>query len=414
MPLSNVGGLSCFYRLEGHDDNPVLMLSHSLGQDHGMWDAQARELSEHFRVLRYDLRGHGASAAMPGDYRIEQLGADALTLADTLGIDRFAFCGLSLGGMIGQWLAARAPDRITAVVLANTSPKMEPGAMEARRRAVLDGGMAAVADTVMSRFFSPDTLASGATSAANSRRSLLGTDPIGYAGCCAAIRDMDHTSLLAAIRVPVLIITGTRDVSTPWAGHGDRLAGQIAGARTVHLDAAHLSNLEAPRAFMAALRGFLQPPAQDSLEAGMTVRRAVLGNAHVDRAAAAPASPAFQELITRYAWGTIWTRPGLDVRTRRLLVLAITAALGRWEEFRLHVRTGFTRELEWCDVEEVLLQSAIYAGVPVANTGFHVASEERLAERGDSPEAQDQGVPQRRGRPDTPERAGGRETDWRR
>ena len=385
MPVLNVGGLNCFYRLEGRDGSPVLILSHSLGQDHGMWDAQARDLSEDFRVLRYDIRGHGATDVTPGDYRIEQLGADVLALAEALAVDRFAFCGLSLGGMIGQWLAAHAPDRVTGLVLANTSPRTDAAAMETRRQAVLDGGMTAVVDTVMGRFFSPSTLAAPTVVTANSGRALLATDPVGYAGCCAAIREMDHRSLLATIRVPVLIINGTGDVSTPWVGHGEHLADAIAGARTVHLETAHLSNLEAPRAFTAAVRAFLPAAAQGSIDAGMKMRRAVLGDAHVDRASADPVSPAFQELITRYAWGTIWSRPGLDVGTRRLLVLAMTAALGRWEEFRLHVRTGLSRELEWCELEEVLLQSAIYAGVPVANTGLHIAAEEHAARRSENP-----------------------------
>jgi 3-oxoadipate enol-lactonase/4-carboxymuconolactone decarboxylase len=379
MPVLNVGGLDCFYRMEGLEDAPVLMLSHSLGQDHGMWDAQALALSQQFRVLRYDIRGHGASQVTNGDYRMEQLGADALALINALKIDRFAFCGLSLGGMIGQWLAAHAPERLTAVVLANTSPMTDAAAMETRRQAVLAGGMEGVVEIVMRRFFSPATLHAPATVTANSRRALLATDPVGYAGCCAAIRDMDHGPLLATIQIPVLVISGTRDISTPWAGHGERLASEIAGARTVHLETAHLSNLEAPRAFLAAVREFLPGAAPVSIEAGMNVRRALLGNEHVDRASTNAASPAFQELITRYAWGTVWSRPGLDLQTRRLLVLAMTSVLGRWEEFRLHVRTGLERELEWCDVEETLLQAAIYAGVPVANTGFHVAAEERRA-----------------------------------
>ena len=149
----------------------------------------------------------------------------------------------------------------------------------------------------------------------------------------------------------------------------------------MHLDAAHLSNLERPRGFTASLLRFLLPAAADARDAGMRVRRAVLGDAHVDRATASvtPFTRDFQELITRLAWGTIWTRPGLDVRTRRLLVLAICAALGRWEEFRLHVRTGLPRELEWCDLEEVLLETAVYAGVPAANTAFHLAQEEAPA-----------------------------------
>jgi 3-oxoadipate enol-lactonase/4-carboxymuconolactone decarboxylase len=265
-------------------------------------------------------------------------------------------------------------------VLANTSARPEAERMETRRRTVLAEGMGAVADTVMSRFFSPRLLAAHPPAVADARRTLLATNPVGYAGCCAAIRDMDLTPVLARIRVPVLIINGEIDTSLPWTGHGDVLAREIPGAQVVHLASAHLSNLETPRAFTAALFAFLLPPA-DAAEAGPRVRRAALGDAHVDRAVASAAetSLAFQEMITRYAWGGIWARPGLDWRTRRLLVLAIAASMGRWDEFRLHVRSGLARELEWCDVEEVLLQTAIYAGVPAANTAFHAAADERAA-----------------------------------
>ena len=147
------------------------------------------------------------------------------------------------------------------------------------------------------------------------------------------------------ITVPALVICGTLDVSMPWTGHSEVLAAGIAGSVAVRLPAAHISNLETPRSFSAALHAFLTPPAGDTLAAGLAVRRSVLGDAHVDRAVASttPFTAAFQELITRYAWGTIWTRPGLDPRTRRLLVLAMMAATGRWEEFRLHVRTGLAQ-----------------------------------------------------------------------
>ena len=137
MPLLTTGDFTCYYRLDGRETDPVLMLSHSLGQDHSMWDAQAAELTRRFRVLRYDIRGHGATAVTSGDYSVDQLGTDALSLADALGIDRFAFCGLSLGGMIGQWIAATAPDRISHLVLANTSARGDSAGMESRR---YDGG----------------------------------------------------------------------------------------------------------------------------------------------------------------------------------------------------------------------------------------------------------------------------------
>jgi 3-oxoadipate enol-lactonase / 4-carboxymuconolactone decarboxylase len=379
LPFVNVEDTRLFYRLEGADHRPVLVLSHSLGCDHGQWDIQTRDLLPHFRVLRYDTRGHGASDVSPGDYSIELLARDVIAIIDALGIGTFAFCGLSMGGMIGQWLGASVPGRLTHLVLANTSPRMDSAAMETRRRTVLEGGMAAVADAVMGRFFTKETLARQDPDAASVRRTLLNTDPRGYAGCCAAIRDMDQTGLLPQIRIPTLIIAGDHDVSTPWTGHGEVLARDIPSARVVHLPTAHLSNLERPRSFTSALSDFLIPSAGlDTLEAGYQVRREMLGDAYVDAAIAKTTefTREFQQLITRYAWGTIWNRPGLDLRTRRLLALAQTAALGRWEEFRLHVRTGQEHLLEPCDLKELLLQTAIYAGVPAANTGFQIAKEE--------------------------------------
>ncbi len=382
MPFVTVDNTRLFYRLEGKADRPVLVLSHSIGTDLGMWAPQVEDLLPHFQVLRYDTRGHGASDVSPGEYSVERLGRDVLGLADALKVPRFAFCGLSLGGAVGQWLALNAPDRVTGLVLANTSPQFGPRAnWETRIRTVQEKGMAGIVDLVMQRFFSAETLARGDGYPDAIKSVLLGTDPAGYIGCCAMLRDVDHTRLLKDIRIPTLVIAGDRDVSTPWQGHGEILAREIPGARALHLAAAHLSNLERPRSFTVALLDFLLPKREsfvDPLEEGFAVRRAVLGDAHVDRASAAANefTRDFQNLITRYAWGTIWTRPGLNRRSRRLLALAIAAALGRWEEFGLHVRTGLAHELELCDLKETLLQTAIYAGVPAANTGFHIANEE--------------------------------------
>ena len=387
MAFAAANGVKTYYRLEGDASLPTVALAHSIGVDHGQWEPQMADLLEDFRVLRYDIRGHGASEAPAGGYSIEMLGHDFVALADALGIAKLVFCGLSLGGMIGQWLGIHAPERLTALVLANTSPAMAPKSnWDDRCKAVQKGGMAAIADMAMQRFFSAERIAAKDPYVATTRATFLAMDPLGYAGCCAAIRDMDHTGLLKKIALPTLVVSGDSDVSTPWTGHGEILAREIPGAKSVRLSASHLSNIDKPRAFNAAVIEFCLAhegggragAGQDPYDAGMTVRRAVLGDAHVDRSLAGITdfNRDFQKLITRYAWGSIWTRPGLDRRTRRLLVLAMMASLGRWEEFRMHVRAALDHGMEPCDVKELLLQAAIYAGVPVANTGFHIAIEE--------------------------------------
>jgi 3-oxoadipate enol-lactonase / 4-carboxymuconolactone decarboxylase len=383
MPFAAVNGHRCYYRLQGRDADPVVVLSHSLGLEHGMWDALTAALLPHARVLRYDTRGHGASEPTAGDYTVELLARDALALADALGVRTFAWCGLSLGGMVGQWLGANEPDRVTRLVLANTSPRVDAQVFEQRRLHMLERGLDDIIDTVMSRNFSARGRASGDPAVDWVRRTILGNDPIGYAGCCAAIRDFDGRPLLERITVPTLVISGVGDASMPPAQHGQLLAEGISHARDLRMDAGHLSNLERPRAFNAAVLDWVVPPPLDTAAAGTEVRRAVLGNAHVDRAVASQTdfNREFQSLITTFAWGTIWTRPGLDAATRRLLVLAMTASMGRWEEFRLHVRTGLAAELDAADLKEVLLQVAVYAGVPAANTAFHIAVEELARER---------------------------------
>jgi 3-oxoadipate enol-lactonase/4-carboxymuconolactone decarboxylase len=376
MPFATSAGCRIYYRLEGVPGRPLLVLGHSLACDHGQWDPQMAALLARFRVLRVDLRGHGASDAPAGDYAIEQLGRDVLAAVDACGVsERFAYCGLSLGGMIGQWLGLHAGERLTALVLANTSARLDdPAGFDAARLAMLQHGMTAVEAAVMERFFSDRAPAAMRETV---RATLLATHPVGCAGCCAAIRDLDHREMVSGIRVPTLVIGSEVDQSTPWKGHGDLLASRIPGARAVVFDSAHLSNIERPSTFNAALFDFLQPDGPKALD----VRRSVLGDAHVDRSLsnATEFNREFQELITQYAWGAIWTRPGLEPKTRRMLVLVITAAMGRWEEFRLHVRTGLAHELEMCDLKEVLLQVAVYAGVPAANTGFHAAAEEAVA-----------------------------------
>ncbi|HET7872830.1 MAG TPA: 3-oxoadipate enol-lactonase [Terriglobales bacterium] len=256
MPFLESENMRLFYRLEGRGELPVLVLSHSLGADHAMWQPQMPDLLEHFAVLRYDTRGHGASAAPSGGYSIEQLGRDVLALAEAFEIEKFAFCGLSMGGGIGQWLALHAPQRLAKLALANTSPKFgNQDLWNTRIKLIKQGGMAAVVDASMERFFSASRR--NGAHAQSIRRVLLGTDPAGYLGCCFALRDLDFRQELGRINLPALVIGSEADPSTPWEGNGELLARGIKGARTALLQGAHLSNLEQPQAFTATLLEFL-------------------------------------------------------------------------------------------------------------------------------------------------------------
>ncbi len=256
MPFVEINNTRLFYRLEGRNDLPALVLSHSLGCDLGMWAPQMPDLIDHFHVLRYDTRGHGASGVPAGDYTLDQLAQDVLALATKLNLAKFAFCGISMGGAVGQWLAINAPQRLTALVLANTSPKFgTPDTWDARRKAVQEGGMEAIVDAIMQRFFSADKQA--AIWAQSTRAVLLGTDPKGYAACCAALRDADTRPSLIKIPVPTLVIGSEKDPSTPWEGNGSVLARDIPNAKAFRLQTAHLSNLEQPRAFTTAVLDFL-------------------------------------------------------------------------------------------------------------------------------------------------------------
>jgi len=386
MAFASNEGVRLYWRLDGAVDRPVLLLLNSIGTDMGLWDPVVPRLLPGLRVLRMDARGHGASDAPAGDYSLETLAADALAVMDAAGVESAAVCGLSLGGMIAMTLALITPTRVSALICACTSPQMDSAAWQGRIDTVRSEGLAAIADMALGRFFSEGFIRTHPETVATTRTALLAISADGYAGCGAAIRDMRLTGRLAAITAPTLVIAGTRDVSTPFDGHGDRIVAAIVGARAASLDAAHLACLEAPAAFAGLVHGFLTevqagPAVREAgevlFEAGLAVRRQVLGDAWVDKSLAArtPFNADFQAMITRYAWNEIWSRPGLDHRTRRLLVIAITTALGRWEEFRLHVRAGleqggFTRD----ELKEVLMQSAIYAGVPAANTAFAEAA----------------------------------------
>jgi 3-oxoadipate enol-lactonase len=252
-----VDGARLRCRFDGAADAPVVVLSNSLGTDLTMWDDQVPTLAAHFRVLRYDTRGHGASAVTRGPYSIEQLGRDVVGLLDGLDIDRAHFCGLSMGGMTGMWLGINAPERLRRLVLANTAAQIgPPDNWNARIAKVRADGMAAISSAVLERWFTPPFHAQQPKRVAAIRRILEGMPADGYVAACAAVRDMDQRAAIRSIRVPTLVIAGTSDLSTPPAD-GRFLADSITGASYVELPAAHISNIEVAAAFTAQLVEFL-------------------------------------------------------------------------------------------------------------------------------------------------------------
>jgi 3-oxoadipate enol-lactonase len=258
MPFAEISDGSIHYRMDGSSDAPVLVLSHSLGADHSMWVRQAAAFSPLFKVLCYDCRGHGRSLVTPGPYSIELLASDVVSLLDRLEIAHAHFCGLSMGGMVGMWLAAYQPARVDKLVLANTAAQLGPPAIwDTRMAAVRLGGMAAVAGTIIERWFTPAFRGHSAAEVEAVRQTILAAPPEGYIASCAALRDMDLRADLASIRSPALVITGRDDPATPPEA-GRALASAIHGARLVELPAAHLSNIEAAAAFNTAVLDFLQ------------------------------------------------------------------------------------------------------------------------------------------------------------
>jgi 3-oxoadipate enol-lactonase len=256
MPFVEVGELRTHYALTGNKQ-PVLVFSNSLGTEFSMWDPQVEELQRHFRILCYDTRGHGRSSVTPGDYTIEQLGRDVLGLLDSLHLDRVHFCGLSMGGAIGIWLGIHAPSRLHRLVLSNTAARIGTKEMwNSRIATVRKDGMKLVAAAVVERWFTPGFRASSAEKVSRAQRMLENSPPPGYAGCCAALRDIDQRDLVAEIKSPTLVIYGSSDPVTP-ASDAHFLTGRIRGAAEVELDAAHLSNVEQADAFTAAVSDFL-------------------------------------------------------------------------------------------------------------------------------------------------------------
>lgn len=257
MPDIKVDGCKIHVVIDGQESMPVLMLSNSLGSDLSMWDSQVAAFSRHFRVIRYDHRGHGKSEVPKGPYSMERLGRDVIAILGELGIERVNWCGLSMGGMVGQWLGANAPDRVDKLILANTACYYPDKQVWFDRVAfVRERGIAALAGPIMERWFSKEFRERQPATIDRMTQMLLKSDVEGYAACCDAIREMDHRAALADITAPTLIIAGRFDSATP-IEMSEIIRDRIRGSKLLGLEASHLSNIEQSHDYTKIVLEFL-------------------------------------------------------------------------------------------------------------------------------------------------------------
>ncbi|WP_199550039.1 4-carboxymuconolactone decarboxylase [Streptomyces sp. N35] len=404
------------YRFDGPEDAPVLILGPSLGTTWHMWDRQIPDLTRTWRVLRFDLPGHGGAPAHPTD-SVQALGDRLLATLDEIGVQRFGYAGCAFGGAIGADLALRHPQRVASLALIAASPRFGT-ADEFRQRGVIvrTNGLEPVSRTSPERWFTPGFAAAQPAITEWAVQMVRTTDPGCYIAACEALASFDIRADLGRIGVPTLVLVGSEDQVTGPAEARTLVAGIPDARLAVVPGASHLAPVEQPAAvtdllvhhfstaWTEAHAAIAAPPlvpviapssdvrgpvaeiapleAQtgpggrpDPYEAGLKVRREVLGDAHVDQALgnSDAFSGDFQDLITRYAWGEVWARPGLERRMRSAVTLTALVSGGHLDELAFHTRAALRNGLTPDEIKEILLQAAVYCGVPAANSAFKVA-----------------------------------------
>ncbi|WUJ13747.1 4-carboxymuconolactone decarboxylase [Streptomyces sp. NBC_00390] len=403
------------YRIDGPDDAPALILGPSLGTTWHMWDRQIDELCERWRVIRFDLPGHGGAPAHAAS-SVPELAERLLATLDQLGIQRFGYTGCAIGGAIGVELALRHPHRVASLALVAASPRFGT-ADEFRQRGVVvrTNGLEPMARSAPERWFTEGFAAAQPAIVEWAVQMVRTTDPGCYIAACEALAAFDVRAELGMIGVPTLVLVGSEDRVTGPAEARTLVAG-IRDARLALVPgASHLAPVEQPAAVtdlllhhfatawhdtLAAIPVPAMPPTSapvapvaeiapavpdrtagdpslrpDPYDTGMKIRREVLGDAYVDRATAAADdfTGDFQELLTRYAWGEVWAREGLDRRARSIVTLTALVAGGHLDELAFHTRAALRNGLTPTEIREVLIHTAVYCGVPAANAAFRVA-----------------------------------------
>ncbi|MEU9734178.1 4-carboxymuconolactone decarboxylase [Streptomyces sp. NPDC048002] len=422
------------YRFDGPEDAPVLILGPSLGTTWHMWDRQVPELTQQWRIFRFDLPGHGGAPAYPAG-SVAEIAERLLATLDGLGVQRFGYAGCALGGGVGVELALRHPERLASLALIAASPRFGT-ADEFRQRGVIvrTNGLDPIARTSPERWFTHGFAAAQPAITDWAVQMVRTTDPGCYIAACEALAAFDVRAELTRVGAPTLVLVGSEDQVTGPAEARTLVAGIPDARLAVVPGASHLVPVEQPAAVTDLLvrhfstawqpaydssTGQVALPAHaakpvpatapvpvaavpvppqpapiaeiapapvpvplaggrpDPYDAGIKVRREVLGDAHVDRALsqADEFSGDFQEFVTRYAWGEIWDRPGLDRRSRSCVTLTALVAGGHLEELAFHTRAALRNGLTPVEIKEVLLQAAVYCGVPAANSAFSVAQQ---------------------------------------
>lgn len=393
MTFIKINGHNIHYKYLKTNSERTFIFINSLGTDFRIWDNVVEVLKNHWSILCFDKQGHGLSEGSSTPLSISDYAHDVLGLMDALSIQKAVIIGLSIGGVIGQYLAVHHANRIEKLVLSNTAPKIGSAeTWDLRINKVKNDGIQSITEGVMKVWFSenfhqsrPDEL--------NGYANMLANSPIeGYIQACEALKYNDLTAEITHINVPTLCIAGSVDGSTPPA-LVKAMADKIPNAQYVEIEGiGHIPCVETPSVMAAHILNFINtedlkltlegtPPSgvggQTLYELGMKTRRSVLGNAHVDRAEANKTDfdKDFQEYITNSAWGAIWSRPGLTKRERSMITIAVLAALGHEEELAMHFRATRNTGASEQDVKEVLLHIGIYAGVPVTNGAMKIAKE---------------------------------------
>jgi 3-oxoadipate enol-lactonase/4-carboxymuconolactone decarboxylase len=388
MSVPQISGV----QLSDPSAGPLLLLGTSIGTSAtALWSASAALLGERFHVVAWDLPGHGRPSTSSGNtepvsagFTMAELAAGVLAFADRVLSERgepggrLYYAGDSLGGAVGLQALLDAPDRIVAAVLLCTGAKIGDGEGWRERAArVRASGTTVVVNQSVERWFAPGFLEREPEVGGRLLESLRAADAEAYALACEALADFDVRPRLGEIAAPLLAVAGAEDVATPADLLAEIAHGVQRGTLQILDGVAHLAPAEAPQEVAELIMKHFDTDGigSDRYGAGMQVRRQVLGDDHVDRATAATTdfTRDFQQLITEYAWGSIWTRPGLDRRSRSMITLAALVARGHHEELAMHVRAARRNGLSVSEIKEVLLQTAIYCGVPDANTAFRIA-----------------------------------------